>query len=187
MAGRPSAWESSRCPGCRWRSMSGDELALPDWLQSPIGGDRGPVVTRCGIRQVHSSTRGGNRMIRTRTLAALTAMALAATLTACGPQSPTTRQAADKAKESAAKAADALKDAGKATMEAAKDATKAAADATADAAKAASEAAKDATAKAGVAGKEGMAKAADATKEAADKAAAAARDAADKAKEAAKK
>jgi hypothetical protein len=63
--------------------------------------------------------------MKMRTLAALTAMALATTLAACGQSS---QQLADKAKEAAAKAVDATKDAAKASMEAAKDATKDAAD-----------------------------------------------------------
>ena len=97
-------------------------------------------------------------MMQVRACTALIAFALAVTIAACGRQSQTTQQAAEKAKESASKAAEATKEAAKATMEAAKDATKAAAEAT-----------KDATAKAADATKEGAAKAADATKEAADK------------------
>ena len=84
-------------------------------------------------------------MTRLRCIAALTAIALAATLAACGQQS---QQAADKAKESASKAADsavtATKDAATAASAAAKDATNAAA----DAAKSAADATKDAAAKA---------------------------------------
>ena len=66
--------------------------------------------------------------MKMRNLATLTAMMLAATLVACGQQSPTAQQSADKAKDSMSKAADATKDAAKASMEAAKDATKDAAD-----------------------------------------------------------
>ena len=106
----------------------------------------------------------GRRTMNKRTLAALTAIALAATLTACGQQSQTS---ADKAKEAASKAVDATKEAAKATMEAAKDATKEAADKAAAAAASAADATKDAAAKS-----------ADAAKEAADKAAMAAKEAA---------
>src|SRR5690242_2250775 len=90
---------------------------------------------------VRSPTFLGDKTMKTRTFAALTAMALAIALAACGQQS---QQAADKAKDSAAKAADsaatAAKDAAAAASSAAKDATNAAA----DAAKGAADATKDA-------------------------------------------
>jgi hypothetical protein len=55
---------------------------------------------------VHSKPIPGEIKMKMRTLAALTAMALATTLAACGQQS---QPAADKAKESAPKAAEAPK------------------------------------------------------------------------------
>src|SRR5919201_3064675 len=96
-------------------------------------------------RLVHAFHRDfRERLMKKRTFAGLTAMALAVTVIACGQQS---QQAADKAKESASKAADAAATAAK------------------DAAAAASAAAKDATAKAAEATKESADKAAEATKD----------------------
>ena len=71
---------------------------------------------------VKPTQKPGETTMKTRTLAALTAMALAATLAACGQQSQTAQQAADKAKESASKAADATKEAADKAAAAAKDA-----------------------------------------------------------------
>ena len=138
--------------------------------------------------------KAGATMIKRSMFTALSAIALAATLAACGQQS---QQAADKAKESASKAADsaatAAKDAATAASAAAKDATNAAAeaaknaaDATKDAAGKAADAAKDASTQAGTATKDAANQAADASKDAAAKADEAAMKANAAAKEAAK-
>src|SRR6266496_2101624 len=104
MGGRPSAWRSLRCRDCRLRSTRSSEPASVDRLQLPADGHTSGHKND-PARQTHSKIPG-EMMMKMRTLAALTAMALAAMLAACGQQSQTTQQAADKAKESASKAAD---------------------------------------------------------------------------------
>src|SRR6185437_12658873 len=91
-------------------------------------GDCGRVVVGHSAHTSHLDPQ--EKSMKTKTFAALTAMAVAITLAACGQQS---QQAVDKAKASAGAAADsaanAAKDAAAAATSAAKDATNAAADA----------------------------------------------------------